>query len=77
MPKMPMSYYSPLLPVIVDEPGNYMTRAGEVVHIYQTGKSATYALNFGNYPNGVDESWHQSGRIFCGRECNNDIIGKA
>jgi len=65
-------YFSPLLPVIVDAPGLYMTREGLQVEV----TTITPYRARGIYPNGVCESWHKSGRIYCGQETINDIVSK-
>ena len=61
-------------PVIITEPGQYVTRSGEVVVIED---GSDFHWKRGRYPNGVRESWHRSGRIFSGQETPNDIVGPA
>ncbi len=65
------------LPVIVDAPGNYVTRSGEVVTITAV-KKASYGLTCkGVYPQGILETWTKSGHIFPSIESGNDIVAKA
>ncbi len=80
MSKKKSSYFAPLvsLACVIDAPGNYLTRSGEVVSITQV--SQKYAHDFGNvgtYSGGIVDQWHRSGRIFAGTETQNDIVGKA
>lgn len=73
-----MSYFSPLLPTIITGPGTYRTRSGEVVTIDTVPQrpSIVYCDCVGRYSSGVIETWNSCGRIFTGRETNNDIITK-
>lgn len=68
-----MSYFSPGLPIIITEPGQYVTRSGEVVTV-DVVKQSLYADCRGRYSNGVEERWNCSGRIWTGQECQNDIL---
>lgn len=71
-----MAYFSPSLPVIIDEPGMYATRDGEMVEIFGIVKSSTFGC-LGHYPNGLGDSWHKSGRLnFFDVESRNDIVRK-
>lgn len=63
------------LPIIVIEPGQYVTRAGETIVITAVSMRHDFGCK-GTYPNGIHESWHRSGRIFTGQECSNDIVSK-
>ncbi|MBW4656636.1 MAG: hypothetical protein KME20_26870 [Kaiparowitsia implicata GSE-PSE-MK54-09C] len=63
-----------LLPTIVTGPGNYVTRAGEIVTIETSTRWRDFACR-GTYPNGVADGWHRSGRLYAGIECANDIVG--
>lgn len=62
-----------VLPVVVSQPGKYETRCGEVVEVYAIDSRYPHLVH-GHYPSGIQESWHESGRIFAGRETDNDII---
>jgi hypothetical protein len=61
------------LPRLITEPGQYLSRCGEIITI--TDVTDKYA--FGTYPNGVKEHWDLTGRIWFNKECDNDIIEKA
>lgn len=77
---MRSNYFAPLvpLPVIIDEPGAYVTRKGECVTVDFIGRVSTeHAFScFGNYSGGVCETWHKSGRLHASTETENDIIRK-
>lgn len=67
-----------LLPTIITEPGDYITRCGERVTIYTTAAQTRAPFNcYGHYSNGTVETWHKSGRLYFGQECANDIVRKA
>jgi hypothetical protein len=72
------AYFAPLviLPTLIDGPGAYLTRCGEVVEIHLASNQHRFACH-GVYPNGVADSWHRSGRLFAGRETTNDIVTRA
>lgn len=62
-----------VLPIVVTQPGQYVTRCGEVVFI----DTATLKHNFGcrgSYSTGQTEGWHRSGRLYFGQKCQNDIV---
>jgi len=69
---IPPPYFSATLPVIVAQPGAYLTRCGERVTV--TAVSGRYAS--GTYANGVKECWHKSGRLFPITDSDNDIISR-
>lgn len=75
---MKSAYFAPLvvLPVIVAEPGNYVTRCGETVSVSAVSWRNDFGCT-GLYSNGVRERWHRSGRIFAGQETANDIVRPA
>jgi hypothetical protein len=60
-------------PVVIDGPGHYLTRAGEVVTIEKASAHHDFAC-VGVYPNQVQDSWHKSGRLYFGTESKNDIV---
>lgn len=64
------------LPTIIDAPGEYITRCGETVRVTVASSTQAFAC-VGWYSNNVGEAWHKSGRLYFGRECNNDIVRKA
>lgn len=70
--------YTPLvcLPVVIDAPGKYRTRAGEIVTIDSTGFQGRYNSS-GRYASGQFDRWHRSGRLFRSMLSGNDIIAKA
>lgn len=75
---MSAAYFCPLvpLPVVIDEPGPYLTRRGETVTIERHGNGHSFDCS-GRYPDGTSERWHKSGRLYSGFECRNDIVAKA
>lgn len=65
------------LPVVVDEPGDYVTRCGETVTVSKASSRHDFGC-VGTYANcGTEDRWHKSGRLQAGRESNNDIVSKA
>lgn len=61
--------------MIINEPGFYETRAGEKVEIF--GILATTFGCVGTYLEAdIKDSWHKSGRLYFGQECENDIVRK-
>ena len=67
-----------LLPTIITEPGDYITRKGERVTVYTTAAQTVRPFNcYGNYSDGTQEAWHRTGRLYFGQECDNDIVHKA
>lgn len=78
---MTKAYFLPLvsLPVIIDEPGKYVTRCGDVVTINIVSVKHDFGC-YGSYgvgDNGAGESWHKSGRLFATSKSLYDIVGKA
>lgn len=72
---MTSAYFAPLVtkPVIIDTPGEYLTRGGETVIIDTV--SARHDLGCkGTYADGVTDGWHKSGRLYADSECINDIV---
>ncbi|MGV2169680.1 hypothetical protein ACQZ40_25265 [Agrobacterium sp. 16-172Ci] len=74
---MTSSYFAPLVthPVIITEPGQYRTRAGEVVTVKRASKLNDFGCR-GHYQNGVPEFWHRSGRIFVNALSDHDIVSR-
>ena len=72
-------FFAPLVTktVIIDGPGKYLTRGGEVAIIEQA--STRHDLNCkGTYEAcGTVEGWHKSGRLFSTTESRNDIVSRA
>jgi len=67
-----------LLPTVITEPGDYITRKGEHVTVYTTaGKTRSGYTCYGHYADGTTETWHPSGRLYFCQECDNDIVRKA
>jgi len=75
---MTAAYFAPLvtLPVLIDAPGDYLTRSGERVTIRRPSWRNEFGC-IGQYANGTAESWHRSGRLFAGQQSDNDITAKA
>lgn len=72
------AYMAPLvvLPTVITEPGYYLTRSGEVVHVYSVSKQHNFDC-FGAYQeDGQHDSWHKSGRVYASRETDIDIVAK-
>ena len=63
------------LPIIITEPGEYITRRGETVTIDTVTSKQSFGCT-GNYSNGgvIDERWHKSGRLYLHAKSDNDII---
>ena len=74
---MSNTYFIPLffIPVIIDAPGEYITRCGEVVQVTQSSHRHNFGC-IGTYSNNVREKWHKSGRIFATQESANDVVRK-
>lgn len=77
---MTKAYFLPLvnLPVIIDEPGKYVTRCGDVVTV--TKVSSRHDINCHGYYGErykTKERWHKSGRLYATTESFNDIVSKA
>lgn len=72
---MSSAYFVPLvfLPVIIDKPGQYLTRCGETVTVHMVSTRHDFGCR-GTYSNGTAEGWHRSGRILADRETENDIV---
>lgn len=60
-------------PVIITEPGQYVTRCGETVTITVLSRKDAW----GHYSNGVEERWDVSGILLHFSESANDIMAKA
>jgi hypothetical protein len=72
------AYWAPFvtLPVIITEPGEYITRGGEKVIVESVSTKHDFDC-LGTYSTGQSEGWHKSGRLFAGRTSQNDIVSKA
>lgn len=72
------AYFAPLvcLPTVIVEPGDYITRCGEIVSVSVVSSRHDFGCK-GNYTNEVRESWHRTGRLFASRETANDIVRTA
>lgn len=64
-----------LMPTIIDSPGDYITRGGEVVQVMEVSSRHDFKCR-GEYSNGIPEGWHKTGRIYFGQFSDNDIIKK-
>lgn len=72
-------YFIPLfcLPVIINEPGEYITRSGDKVTV-ETASTRHDLGCVGNYTAcGTKEKWHNTGRTHATRETGNDIVRRA
>lgn len=65
-----------VLPVVIDAPGEYVTRCGERVTIEVAVHSCSFAC-LGRYPCGTRDYWHESGRLYFDALSANDIVSKA
>lgn len=75
---MRSTYYVQLitLPIVIDGPGEFLTRCGERVKVVTTSTGHDLG-NRGSYADcGIEESWHRSGRISASRETPNDIVAR-
>lgn len=63
------------LPTIITEPGRYLTRSGEKVNIFQANTKHVFGC-IGKYPEGIEDRWHKSGRLYAHTLSPNDIISK-
>ena len=72
-----VAYFTPLVskPIIVTGPGQYKTRAGEIVTVNVASRKNDMGCR-GLYPNGIADGWHRSGRIFANIETENDIVAR-
>lgn len=71
------AYFAPfvVLPTVIDGPGQYVTRCGEIVEISQASNRHDFGCA-GAYSNSVGERWHKSGRLFASRETVNDVVAR-
>lgn len=69
------AYFAPLvtLPRLIDQPGQYRTRSGELVTVDVASPRHRFACA-GRYSDGVTECWHPSGRLYGTTESQNDIV---
>jgi len=69
------TYFAPLtlLPSVINEFGDYLTRSGEIVTIMSLSSSSDFK-NLGVHETGVLAAWHRSGRILTSSETSNDIV---
>lgn len=63
------------LPVIITEPGKYLTRKGEVVDILTTTRRSVYKCG-GNFSCGTYDYWMDNGRRWPSRENDHDVVGR-
>lgn len=74
------AYFAPLvtLPVIITEPGDYITRDGDTVTVTHVSTAHSFHC-VGRYGagRGPTECWHKSGRLYAHNETQNDIVRKA
>jgi hypothetical protein len=70
-------YFAPLVtaPTIIDAPGEYVTRCGEIVTVVRTSGEHSFSCT-GTYSNGMIEGWHKSGRLYSDKRCDNDIVAR-
>lgn len=71
------SYFVPLvvLPTVIDGPGSYFTRRGEVVDIACASRWHDFGC-VGTYSCGTTERWHKSGRLFASKTTLNDVVAR-
>lgn len=73
------AYFAPLisLPVVIDDSGEYITRAGDRVHIERASPRNDFGC-VGYYAAcGTQDCWHRSGRLSASSESGNDIVRRA
>jgi hypothetical protein len=66
-------------PVVINKIGQYLTRSGETVTVDKIGEhrldpSIPSGFTYGIYPNGVRETWWNTGHTHKSRETANDIV---
>lgn len=68
-----------VLPVVITEPGEYLTRCGERVTVEASSQRHEFGCKgfYGSADSKIAESWHRSGRLLFGRETQNDIVSRA
>lgn len=64
------------LPNVIEQPGQYITRGGEVVTVDAASSRHDFKCK-GRYANGVHDCWHKSGRLYFGALSKNDIVRPA
>jgi hypothetical protein len=64
-----------VLPVVVDGPGVYRTRAGAQVKIFSTSGRGPYRCH-GEYDCGTPDQWSVSGRLFPFVHSDHDLVQK-
>lgn len=63
--------------VIIDGPGEYLTRGGERVTIDHASTHHNFGC-IGRYADcGTQDHWSKSGRLFAGTLSQNDIVARA
>lgn len=72
------SYFVPLFskPVLVDAPGEYVTRSGEKVTVQKVSTAHNFGCR-GTYANGAHERWHKSGCLFSSWPSPHDLVSRA
>ena len=63
------------LPTVIDAPGQYVTRCGEVATIRAVSTWHDFGC-VGRYASGTADTWHKSGRLHFWSLNDNDIMGK-
>ena len=64
------------LPTVIEKPGQYVTRGGEVVTIDAVSSRHDFNCK-GRYSDGIRDGWHKSGRLYFGTLSQNDIVRAA
>lgn len=69
-------YYLPLitLPALIEAPGEYLTRDGELVVIEKVSSKLGDTCAGYYKASGIPERWHKTGRILASSETPNDIV---
>lgn len=63
------------LPDVIERPGAYVTRGGEVVTVHPADTKHRFGC-LGRYSTGEAEGWHKSGRLYFSQVSANDIVRK-
>ncbi len=73
------AYFVPLisLEVVIDGPGEYLTRGGERVGVDRASTRNDFECVGYYVSSGTTESWHRSGRTHATSETCNDIVKRA
>ena len=75
---MTMAYFAAFVakPVIITAPGRYLTRSGQTIEVTKSSDWHDFGCK-GQYPCGMNDRWHKSGRLYAAMDSHNDIVSRA